>query len=258
MEKQRGTRPCASTHHPILTILSAVLLVLAASAAQADVPKPDHKPAVPASFQAPAPEIDYDNATLPVPDTEESYDLPAYPAGARVSMGTLQTYKFGEEDTMLDVARHFNLGFVELRAANLSVDPWAPLPGSEIVIPNFRLLPRAPQEGIVVNLAEMRMYYFRKPGQEPETYPIGIGRDGLATPEGETKVERKVAGPSWFPTDRMRVEKPWLPKEIKAGASNPLGTHALYLGWPTFLIHGSNKPWAIGTARELGLHAHVS
>jgi L,D-transpeptidase ErfK/SrfK len=152
----------------------------------------------------------------------------------------------GEEDTLLDVARHFDLGYVETRAANPDVDAWASLPGTTMEIPTFRLMPRAKQEGIVVNLAEMRLYYFRTPGAAPITYPIGIGRDGLMTPIGETQIVSKIAGPVWVPTPRMRQEHPYLPASVPQGPMNPLGTHALYLGWKEFRIHGSNKPWAIG------------
>lgn len=186
------------------------------------------------------------NEALVVKDTDENYNLPRYPAGARISIGKMQTYTTGEEDTFLDIARHFGLGYVELRAANPTVDPWSPTPGSELVIPGFQLLPRAPQEGVVVNLGKMRLYYYKDAGAPPLTYAIGIGREGLATPTGETTIVRKTAGPAWYPTDRMRKDKPWLPKAVAPGPGNPLGTHAMYLGWPTFLIHGSNKPWGIG------------
>jgi L,D-transpeptidase ErfK/SrfK len=152
----------------------------------------------------------------------------------------------GEEDTFVDIARHFDLGYVELRTANPDADPWAPTPGETITIPAFKLLPRARQVGIVVNLGEMRMYYFKDPGKPPLTYPLGIGREGLETPVGETSIVRKVVGPVWSPTERMRKEKPYLPAAITAGPANPMGTHAMYLGWPTFAIHGSNKPWGIG------------
>lgn len=187
-----------------------------------------------------------DDAALVVEDNEEVYTLPEYPMGARIATGEMKTYRVQEEDTFLDIARHFGLGYVELRAANPGVDPWAPTPGAELVIPSFNLLPRAEQRGIVVNLGDMRMYYFKTPGKEPLTYALGIGREGLATPTGETSIIRKAAGPSWFPTERMRKEKPHLPVSVPPGPSNPLGTHAMYLGWPTFLIHGSNKPWGIG------------
>lgn len=184
--------------------------------------------------------------TLKVTNKSEEGSLPDYPMGARIAMGKQTTHTAGEEDTFLDIARHHALGYVELRAANPDIDPWAPPPGQDIVIPGFQLLPRARQQGIVVNLAKMRLYYFREPGREPITYPIGIGSEGLDTPTGVTKVVRKAAGPSWYPTERMREAKPWLPRMVPPGVANPLGTHALYLGWPTFLIHGSNKPWGIG------------
>jgi L,D-transpeptidase ErfK/SrfK len=187
-----------------------------------------------------------DEAALPAQDTDETKPLPPYPPHARVAMGKIKAYTLGDEDTLLDVARYFSLGFVETRAANPGTDAWTPVPGSEIILPHFKLLPRAKQEGIVVNLAQMRMYYFKDPKKEPVTFPIGIGREGLQTPTGETTVIRKTAGPVWFPTERMREEKPYLPRAVAPGSANPLGTHALYLGWPTFLIHGSNKPWAIG------------
>jgi L,D-transpeptidase ErfK/SrfK len=184
--------------------------------------------------------------TFKVTNRPEEGSLPDYPIGARIAMGRQTAHTAGEEDTFLDIARHYALGYVELRAANPDIDPWAPPPGQDIVIPGFQLLPRARQQGIVVNLAKMRLYYFREPGREPVTYPIGIGSEGLDTPTGVTKIVRKTAGPGWYPTARMREAKPWLPRMVPPGAANPLGTHALYLGWPTFLIHGSNKPWGIG------------
>lgn len=183
---------------------------------------------------------------LAVTDVDESYDLPAYPMGARIAMGKMNTYTVQEEDTFPDIARYFGLGYVELRAANPEVDPWAPTPGTELVIPSFKLLPRAPQDGLVVNLGEMRMYYFKTPGAEPLTYALGIGREGLNTPMGSTKIVRKNPHPSWYPTARMRKEKPDLPAAVPPGPANPLGTRAMYLGWPEVLIHGSNKPWGIG------------
>jgi len=161
------------------------------------------------------------------------------------SIGHDQEYQAGEDDTLLDIARSFKLGYVEIRAANPHIDPWTPSPGQTIKIPTFHLLPRAIQEGIVVNLGDMRLYKFSK-DKAPESFPIGIGREGLNTPLGKTSIVRKKDGPSWYPTERMRKEKPELPRMVAAGPQNPLGTHALYLGWPTFLIHGTNKPWGIG------------
>lgn len=203
-------------------------------------PKPQAKPKNPKAAKSLSEEA------LKVKNKSEEGSLPEYPIGARIAMGKNQFYKAGEEDTFLDIARHFDVGYVEMRAANPTIDPWAPPPGQDILIPGFQLLPRARQQGIVVNLAKMRLYYFRDPGREPISFPMGIGSEGLDTPTGVTKIVRKTAGPSWYPTARMREAKTWLPRMVAPGAANPLGTHALYLGWPTYLIHGSNKPWGVG------------
>lgn len=246
-----------------ITLCTAAALLCAAATTDAAQPVPQRKPAKQATAKPKAakpapvkkaapkkPDSDADMGTgekaLPAQDVDENLPLPPYPRGARTATGEMKTYALNEEDTFIDVARAYRLGYVELRAANPELDPWSPDPGSVMVIPTFKLLPRARQEGIVVNLGEMRMYYFRGAGLPPLSFPLGIGREGLETPLGDTSVVRKAAGPSWHPTERMKKEKPWLPSTVAPGASNPLGTHALYLGWPTFLIHGSNKPWGIG------------
>lgn len=175
------------------------------------------------------------------------YDLPAYGEQDVLMVGEMAQHFVGPQDTLHDIARHYGLGFIELRAANPGVDSWAPRPETSLIIPGQHLLPRAPQDGIVINLAEMRLYYFKDGlGKPPLTYPLGIGRDGLETPLGDTTIVRRATNPNWYPTDRMKEENPNLPWKVEPGPANPLGTHALYLGWPTFLIHGTNKPWGIG------------
>ena len=167
-------------------------------------------------------------------------------------VGEIQTYVAKYEDTMVQIARDYDVGFVELRSANPFLDPWIPGAGKKLIIPTMHLLPRAPREGVVMNLAEMRMYAFMKPGQPPKTFPIGIGREGLLTPSGTTSVVRKKDGPIWRPTARMRKEHPELPVEVGAGPDNPMGTHALYLGWPEYAIHGTDKPYSIGRRSSSG------
>lgn len=176
----------------------------------------------------------------------DPFAINPYQTGDLKTFGEMFTHTVGEQDTLHDIARHYNIGFVELRAANPGVDAWAPPPGTDILIPAQHLLPRAPQKGIVINLSEMRLYYFAGEQQTPITHPLGIGREGLETPLGTTKVVRKTEGPSWHPTPRMREENPDLPWRVPPGAANPLGSHALYLGWSAFLIHGTNKPWGMG------------
>lgn len=150
------------------------------------------------------------------------------------------------EDTLIHLSRHNGLGFVEVRAANPDLDAWIPGAGAKVILPKQHILPDAPRDGLVINLAEMRVYYFKEQNQPPQTYPISIGREGLQTPTGSTTIVRKKDGPTWTPTPRMREENPDLPVSVPPGPDNPLGTHALYLGWPQYLMHGTNKPYGVG------------
>lgn len=167
-------------------------------------------------------------------------------------IGKNVSYETKYEDTLVQIARDFNLGFVELRAANPFVDPWMPGAGVDMTLPAMFLLPPGPRRGLVINLPEMRMYAYLKAGQAPESYPLGIGREGLLTPSGATTIVRKAEGPIWRPTPRMRSEDPKLPAEVHPGPDNPMGTHAMYLGWPQYAIHGTNKPYGIGRRSSSG------
>lgn len=149
------------------------------------------------------------------------------------------------EDTLLDIARADGLGLLEVMAANPGVDRWLPGKATFIVLPNAHILPDAPRKGIIINLAELRIYFF-DPNGDVHTFPIGVGRGGFTTPTGTTRIVRKRAHPDWYPTKNARDEDPELPARVPAGPDNPLGEYALYLGWPTYLIHGTSKPWGVG------------
>ncbi|MFK7839495.1 MAG: L,D-transpeptidase family protein [Bdellovibrionales bacterium] len=175
-----------------------------------------------------------------------TFVTPVLAAYDKPYIGEIIKYRAKHEDTFVHLARDYNLGFTEMRAANPYVDPWLPGKGTELILPARHLLPDAGREGVVINLPEMRLYAFIHGDDAPSTFPIGIGREGLNTPEGITKVTRKKEGPTWTPTPRMRREDPELKPYYPPGPDNPLGTHALYLGWPTYAIHGTNKPFGIG------------
>jgi L,D-transpeptidase ErfK/SrfK len=170
----------------------------------------------------------------------------AHAAYDKPYIGDMIEYEALYEDTFVYLARDYNLGFVEMRAANPDVDPWVPGDGRDLILPTRHLLPESDREGIVINLPEMRLYAFMNGEEAPDSYPIGVGREGLDTPVGKTKVVRKKEGPTWRPTPRMRKEDPELPAVVPPGPENPLGTHALYLGWPEYAIHGTNRPFGIG------------
>jgi L,D-transpeptidase ErfK/SrfK len=161
-------------------------------------------------------------------------------------IGTVRMMTTAYEDTMLDIARDNGLGFTELMAVNLGVDPWIPGEGTRIVLPTAHILPDAPRRGIVVNIAELRLYYYPPDGGPVVTMPIGVGRDGFSTPFGTTKVTRKAERPTWYPTENTRADRPELPAVVPPGPDNPLGEYAIYLGWPLYLIHGTNQPWGVG------------
>ncbi|MEZ5841785.1 MAG: L,D-transpeptidase family protein [Hyphomicrobiales bacterium] len=148
-------------------------------------------------------------------------------------------------DNLLDLARAENLGLLEILAANPGVDPWLPGAGTEILLPTAHILPSGPRTGIVINLAEQRIYYY-DPKRGPMTFPIGVGREGFATPIGSTKIVRKQAAPTWYPTASRLAEDPPVPRVVPPGPDNPLGEFAMYLGWPAYLMHGTNKPDGVG------------
>lgn len=169
---------------------------------------------------------------------------PAAAAGDLV--GEIRRYEIGVKDTFVEIARRFDVGYVELVAANPGVDPWVPDDAGSIVLPTAHVLPNAPREGVVINLAELRLYYFPADGAPPRSHPIGIGQEGWETPLGRTTVLRKQANPSWFPPASIRKERPELPAVVPPGPNNPLGQYALYLGWPAYLVHGTNRPYGVG------------
>ena len=161
-------------------------------------------------------------------------------------IGELRHVVAAYEDTLLDLARANGLGYVEMIAANRGIDPWVPGKSTPVVLPTAHILPDAERAGLVVNLAEHRLYYFGPPGTQPVTFPLGVGREGWSTPLGTTEIVRKKERPTWFPPESIRAKKPDLPKVVPPGPHNPLGSHALYFGWPSYLIHGTNRPWGIG------------
>ena len=149
------------------------------------------------------------------------------------------------EDTLPRLARRFDLGFVELMAANPGIDPWLPGEGREVLLPSAHILPDAPRKGIVINLAELRLYYFRRDGSVL-THPIGIGRAYWKTPEITTVITRKRKNPVWVPPASIRAERPDLPAQVSPGPDNPLGDFAMNLGYDAYVIHGTNKPLGVG------------
>ncbi|MBF0554926.1 MAG: L,D-transpeptidase family protein [Nitrospirae bacterium] len=167
---------------------------------------------------------------------------------SRTMIGTVQTYKTIDNDTLLDVARLFGIGYNAITETNPKVDPWVPAEGITITIPTQWIVPEILDDGILVNLAEMRLYFFFifDGHRFVKTYPIGIGREGFNTPEGLYRITGKVEDPVWRPTKRMREETPDLDPLVPPGPDNPLGDYWLQLSIPSYGIHGTNKPYSVG------------
>ncbi|GMQ96184.1 MAG: L,D-transpeptidase family protein [Gammaproteobacteria bacterium] len=170
-------------------------------------------------------------------------------------VGHLQGLVASRADSFVEIGRRFNVGYEELKLANPGVDPWIPGEGTLVVIPSRYVLPDAPRTGIVLNLAEMRLYYYPEPqdGGPPReviTHPISIGQVGWETPLGTTSVVMKLTDPAWYPSASIRAAsaaegKP-LPAVVPPGPDNPLGRHALGLGFRGYFIHATNKPAGLG------------
>jgi L,D-transpeptidase ErfK/SrfK len=177
------------------------------------------------------------------------------PGGEDAVIGEIQYIVAAHEDTLLDLGRRYGVGYEEIVAANPGVDPWLPGAGTRVLIPSRYILPEE-REGVVVSLAEHRLYYFPRAKADAApvvmTYPISIGKMDWKTPLGMTRIVNKREKPIWYPPESVRKEheadgRP-LPKAVPAGPDNPLGDYAMRLGIPggAYLIHGTNLPAGVG------------
>ncbi|MEZ5567498.1 MAG: L,D-transpeptidase family protein [Halioglobus sp.] len=182
------------------------------------------------------------------------------PADGDHLVGGLTRTRAAAEDTLVLIARRHRSGYGAVRAANPEVDAWLPGEGAEVLLPTWHLLPDAPRKGIVVNTAEMRLYHYEPASADRPArvgvYAISIGRSGRETPLSSARVVRKAVNPTWRPTESIRAERAAngnpVPAVVPPGPKNPLGTRALYLSLPEYLIHGTNRELGIGMSVTAG------
>ena len=171
-------------------------------------------------------------------------------------IGEIGSHVVRPNETLLDIARYYDLGMNEIADANPGVDLWAPKVGTKLVIPTAWVLPCCSYEGIIVNVPELRLFYFQRAPGEPgitivRTYPLGLGRDDRRTPKGNFSVIGKTVNPTWNIPPRIRQDhirelgdSRW---SIPGGApDNPLGKYRFELSLEPYRIHGTNIPWGIG------------
>ena len=181
----------------------------------------------------------------------EIFELP--PEGHDV-IGAVSTVIARHEDTLIDIARRHGLGYQDIVRANPNVNVWLPGEGTEVILPTRFVLPAGIRSGVVLNLAEYRLYYFSEPADGEAayvmTYPISIGRMDWETPLGLTRIISKVRNPSWYVPqsvlDEHAADGDPLPRIVPPGPENPLGEFAMRLGLPGYLIHSTNRPAGVG------------
>ena len=190
-------------------------------------------------------------AALLISQSVQAVSYPLPPAGSRL-VGSSQVITVPEHNTLpLEAfAAQYGQGLSNMLEANPGVDPFLPKSGTRLVIPQQLILPDTVREGIVVNVAEMRLYYYPPGSNTVEVLPIGIGQAGRETPRNwVTAVERKQVGPTWSPTPNTRrayaAEGKTLPAFVPAGPDNPMGLYAIYIG-RLYAIHGTNSNFGIG------------
>jgi len=235
--------------HPTARAARSITVLLVAAALAACVPFESlWRKSEPVAPEAPVPALPPE-----APLAEASHRFLVAPGSDLV--GRVQVTVARHEDTLPDIARRFNVGYEEIVRANPGVDPWLPGEGTRVTLPTRFVLPDAPREGIVINLASMRLFYYlpRKDKDAPLeviTHPIGIGKVGWSTPEGRTKIVSRVKDPSLTPPVSVRREHAAngdpLPAKVPPGPDNPLGRHMMRLAWPSYLMHGTNKPYGVG------------
>ncbi|MEE4281492.1 MAG: L,D-transpeptidase family protein [Pseudomonadales bacterium] len=165
-------------------------------------------------------------------------------------LGAVKQVQLVYEDTFAIIARRTGVGFSGLQRANPGIDEWLPGAGVSLALPTSMLLPATPRQGVVINLAELRMYFFPESGQQVFVYPIGIGSEGRETPVMQTSVVGKIENPTWYPPqsvrDRHAAEGDILPRVVPPGPDNPLGPFAIQLARSGYFIHGTNAPIGVG------------
>jgi len=176
------------------------------------------------------------------------------PNRADTVIGTERLYRVERKDTFLDIARYFDLGYNEITGANPGVDPWIPKPGTRVKLATEWVLPDVEMNGVVVNIPDMRLYYFLPRGNgtvSVYTFPVGLGRDHWRTPQATFRIRGKTVNPTWVLPESIKAEhrrdgRP-APDFIAGGApDNPLGKYRLELTLPSYGIHGTDVPWGVG------------
>jgi L,D-transpeptidase ErfK/SrfK len=176
-------------------------------------------------------------------------NFPVFSSSYRL-IGKIRQHRIRPKETLLDIARQYDLGFNEIQELYPKMDLWLPPSGTVMHIPSEWILPRGKDGQIVVNIAELRLYYFSPSGKQVSTFPVGIGEKTRPTPVGTFVVMGKIRHPTWFVPPSLRHKYTF--SSLPPGPDNPLGAFWMGLDGDHIGIHGTNFPWSVGWAMTHG------
>lgn len=190
-----------------------------------------------------------------IPGLAHALTFPLPPKGNNI-VGKVQTAFVHPGDNFHTVGRRYDVGYYEMVEANPRINPNHPKPWTTLVIPTEYILPPAPRKGIVINLAELRLYYYPPKGHVVMTFPVGIGRQDWPSPRGLGHIVHKIYNPTWYVPESIRAARAaqgvYLPRFVLPGPKNPLGHYAMPLSFKGYLLHSTNEPTGVGMRSSSG------
>jgi L,D-transpeptidase ErfK/SrfK len=166
------------------------------------------------------------------------------PSKKMTVIGRMQVHTVKAGETLLDIARHYGMGFSELKAYHSKMDPWLLEEGSQLQVPSLWIVPESKHRAIVVNVPEMRLYRFHAKKGTVSTYPVTVGEEETQTPLGIFRVVDREVDPEWNIPNKLQYK--YKKKIIPAGDDNPIGKYWLGLSVRGYGIHGTDNPWSVG------------
>lgn len=197
-------------------------------------------------------------ALLALPAAGATFPLPT---DDTTVVGRLRVVAPSGDNTLLDIARHFDVGVDEIAWANPGISPWTPGHLTRVLVPGSFIMPPGPWQGIVINIPQRRLYFFPVAGRGQDrrviTYPVSIAREGWSTPLGSTRIVNKYKDPGWLVPKSIQAEHREeegveMPTYFPPGPDNPMGMLALRTGFPGIFIHATNHPWGVGMRTSHG------
>lgn len=171
--------------------------------------------------------------------TRYPYQLPS-----NTVIGAPTWVKVKKGDTLLDIARRAGLGWNSMENAYPKLDAWVPPVGLKLSLPTSWILPPSQHYQLVINIPELRLYFFEKGSSNAQTYPIGIGDEGWESPLGTWSIVERRTNPTWYIP--ASLQEKYGMTSMPPGPENPLGEFMLKFSAGAYGVHGTAMPWGVG------------